>query len=106
VDLTFSGKTFISNHTERVAERPYWNQKLRWLIDDIGFENNSKNISLLQCNPYHSTKFRVIQKKHFKILNLTNYFPSQDYGFELIHNCIEKGKLIAALRRKKLGSKL
>ena len=68
-DLTFSSKSFISNDTERIAESPYWNQKLRWLIDEVGFENTSQNISLLQFNPYHSTRCKEIAKKYFKKSN-------------------------------------
>lgn len=100
-DLSFSKKRFISNDTERIAESPYWNQKLRWLIDEVGFEEVSKNISLLQFNPYHSSKFRVIAKKYFEDPNLSNYLPSQNYGFELLRSCIDQEKLIVVLRSKK-----
>jgi len=100
-DLTFAKKNFISNDIERVSESPYWNQKLRWVIDEIGFENTSKNISLLQFNPYHSIKFKEIPKKYFQESNSNNYLPSQNYGFELLRNCISQGKLIVVLRSKK-----
>lgn len=100
-DLTFTRKNFISNDTERVSESPYWNQKLRWIIDEVSFENTSRNISLLQFNPYHSIKFKEIPKKYFKESNSNNYLPSQNYGFELLRNCIAQGKLIVVLRSKK-----
>lgn len=100
-DLTFSSDSFISDDEERIRESPYWNQKLRWLIDEVGFENVSKNVSLLQFNPYHSIKFREIAKKYFKNTKSTNYLKSQDYGFDLLRNCIDKDKLIVVLRSKK-----
>lgn len=100
-DLSFTKKNFISNDPERIAESPYWHQKLRRLTEEVGFEKVSKDISLLQFNPYHSLKFREIAKKYFKELNSTNYLPSQNYGFELLKNCIENEKLVVVLRSKK-----
>ena len=85
----------------RVKESPYWNQKLRWLIEEVGFDNVSKKVSLLQFNPYHSIKFREIAEKYFKNTNSTNYLKSQKYGFDLLRNCIEQDKLIVVLRSKK-----
>ena len=100
-DLTFLNKNFISNNAERKKESPYWHQKLRWLVEEVGFNEVSKNISLLQFNPYHSTKFRKIAKKYFKNTNNTlEHLPSQIYGFELLRNCIAQGKLIVILRSK------
>lgn len=100
-ELTFANKRFISNDKERKAESPYWHQKMRWLIDELGFEKTSENVSLLQFNPYHSTKFKEIPKKYFAGHNSNNYLPSQNYGFEILRNCIEQGKLIVVLRSKK-----
>jgi hypothetical protein len=100
-DLTFKSDNFINDDEERIKESPYWNQKLRWLIEEVGFDKVSKNISLLQFNPYHSIKFREIAKKYFHGLSTENYLHSQNYGFELLKNCIEQDKLIVVLRSKK-----
>lgn len=101
MDLTFSSDSFISKDEEQIQESPYWNQKLRWLIEEVGFDNVSKNISLMQFNPYHSIKFREVAKKYFKNTNSTNYLKSQNYGFQLLKYCINKDKLIVVLRSKK-----
>lgn len=100
-DLTFSSSNFISNDKERVKESPYWNQKLRWLIEEVDFDKVSKHISLLQFNPYHSIKFKEVAKKYYKGISTDNYLDSQLYGFELLKNCIKQGKLIVVLRSKK-----
>ena len=101
LDLSFSRDSFISDDKERIKESPYWNQKLRWLIEETNFQNVSKNIALLQFNPYHSIKFREIAKKYFKNTNSTEYLDSQKYGFILLKYCIEQDKLIVILRSKK-----
>jgi len=100
-DLTFTSDNFLINDKNREKESPYWYEKLKCLTKEVEFDKVSNNISLLQFNPYHSTKFREIAKKYFKELNSTNYLQSQNYGFELLRNCIEQGKLIVVLRSKK-----
>ncbi len=100
-DLTFLSDSFISNDDERIKESPYWNQKLRWLTEEVGFDIVSKNVSLLQFNPYHSIKFKKVPKKFFKNTNTSNYLKSQNYGFDLLRNCIKQDKLIVVLRSKK-----
>jgi len=99
-DLSFSNSNFLSDDEERKKESPYWHQKLRYLIEEVDFNKVSKNISLLQFNPYHSLKFREIAQKYFKGLSTDSYLSSQIFGFQLLKNCIEQGKLIVVLRSK------
>lgn len=100
-DLSFSKNHFLSKDQERIDASDYWHRKLRWLREEFDLDTISKNVSLLQFNPYHSTKFRVIAKKYFKDSTSKNYLPSQNYGFDLLRNCIDQGKTIVVLRSKK-----
>ena len=99
-DLSFSNNYFLSENQEREKASPYWYKKLRWLIDAVNFEQVSKNIALLQHNPYHSSNYREIAKTYFKEVDFKNYIPSQKFGFDILKYCIDNDKDIIITRRK------
>ncbi len=99
-DLTFANDSFPRNDEDRREKSDYWYKKLQHLIHD-DLESVSKKIALLQFNPYHSIKFREIPMKYFNSNVNKPYLESQNFGFQILKKCIERGALIVVLRSKK-----
>ena len=99
-NLTFQNESMLSADIERRNQSSYWHNKLKRLIYETNFDTVSEYVAKIQFFPYHSVKYRSIPKKHF-IKHELPYLNSQLFGFEIIKDAIEKGKLIIVLRSKK-----
>lgn len=68
--------------------RPFWENKLRALIEHFGREHVSDNVTCLQFHPYHSREYRPSR------LSL----PSQQFTFDALRTAIRRDAMVVALR--------
>lgn len=76
---------------------PYWNYKLKPLIQLTSKDAVSKSISVVQFFPYQSKRFKPIGKRIYD-----GYLPSQRFNFELVKKAMERNAFIIILRSRKL----
>ncbi len=77
----------------------WWYDRLRTLINECGEDGQRKvaqNILCIELFGYHTTKW------HYKIPEV----PSQQYGFYLVRQAMDRGALIIVMRKRWLTSPL
>jgi len=70
----------------------WWSTHLSRLIIDCGLQKVRQAIACVQWFPYHSATFR----------HLGRTLPSQEYGFRLVMQAVNRNGLIVILRSKRL----
>lgn len=70
----------------------WWRQRVRYLIQDVGFESVAKRLACVQFTPYHSSEYS----------NSSPRLPSQAYSFNLVRNAMTRGAEIVVMRSKRL----
>ncbi len=66
----------------------WWRRKLRWLIDDVGLEVVANRVLCVEHFPYHSQRYSSRVPR----------VPSQDYGFGLVREAMEREAAIVVMR--------
>ena len=61
------------------------------LIRAAGLEAVTENLLVVEWFPYHSVKFK----------EMPSILPSQQFGFELVHEAIKRGALVVAMRSRR-----
>jgi hypothetical protein len=75
----------------------WWLKKLRVLIEDTSLESVAQGLFCVELFGYHSINYRPIPKRIRR-----EPLPSQEYGFHLVRQAIEKGAEIVIMRSKKV----
>jgi len=92
-------QSFFCLEKRYIEMSPYWDVKLKPVIEVVGREKTAKGISVIEFFPYHSVKYKSIPKqlikKHF---TEGNYLPSQLYNFESVRQAMERGAIIIIQR--------
>lgn len=76
---------------------PYWDCKLKKLIELTSREVVSKRISIIQFFPYQSKRYKPIGKRIYE-----DYLASQKFNFELVQNAMDRNAFIVILRSRSL----
>ena len=69
----------------------YWKRKLGRLIESVGIDVVARNILCVEYFPYHSKKYQRGQTQ----------LPSQQYGFSLVRQAIDRQAIIVLLRSER-----
>lgn len=78
-------------HLQPDANTPgskWWGQRTRELVSDVGFTQVARQLGCVQYYPYHSSEYT----------KSTPEVPSQQYGFFLVRQAIERGAEIIIMR--------
>jgi hypothetical protein len=69
----------------------WWSSRLRSLIERVGLETVAQGVLCVEYFPYHSATYG----------ERTPRLQSQDYGFALVRNALERNAVIVVLRNKR-----
>lgn len=92
---------FFALDIEYCKFSPYWENKLKFLLEHTDRATLAKKICTIQLFPYHSKNYKPIYKKLIKEENFDKYLPSQKYNFELVKNAMARNAIIIIARGKK-----